>query len=74
MARNKKRLTIVFLKDFYKLKAIKSTIRDYNYLANFKIVENKKEIKVMMTNIDRKVQDIIKNEFCNYVLAEMKNG
>jgi len=62
-----------FNKKFYGLRAIKNACRAYNELAKFKIEINKKIIKVVLTNIDEEIEDIIEDEFSNYVLAEMKN-
>jgi len=61
-------------KDFYNLQAIRNTIKAYKKLADFKVRKDKKTIKVIMKNIDKEVENVIEDEFCNYVLAEMKNG
>jgi len=61
-------------KDFYNLQAIRNTIKAYKKLADFKVRKDKKTIKVIMKNIDKEVKNVIEDEFCNYVLAEMKNG
>ena len=62
-----------FNKDFYNLRAIRNTIKAYGELADFKVREGKKTIKVIVKNIDKEVKNVIEDEFCNYVLAEMKN-
>ena len=64
---------LIFNRDFYNLRAIKNTINAYNGLACFKILENKKAIRVAVKNISKEVKDVIEDEFYNYVLAEMKN-
>ena len=66
-------MTITFNKHFYKLPAIKKAIKAYKNLAKFGIKEEKNKIKVELSKIDKDVKNIIKDEFCNYVLAEMKN-
>lgn len=65
-------MTILFNKQFYHLQAIKKAIEAYKELAVFKIKEDKKKIEVNINNIDKDVKDVIKDEFCNYVLAEAK--
>lgn len=67
-------MLITFNRKFYNSKAIKNAIKAYQELADFKVEGNKKTIKVIVRNIDREIKEIIKDEFCNYVLAEMKHG
>jgi len=67
-------MSINFNKDFYSLEAIKKAIQDYKGLADFDIEVKKKIIKVDLENIDPGSKDIIKEEFCNYVLGLMKNA
>ena len=67
-------MTINFNRDFYNLESIKKTIRDYKGLADFDIKLGKKNIKVNLKNINPESKDIIKEEFCNYVLGLMKNA
>ncbi len=66
-------MTIVFNKGFYKLSAVKKAIKAYKNLAKFGTKEEKNKIKVELSKIDKDVKNIIKDEFSNYVLAEMKN-
>ncbi len=67
-------MTIDFSKKLYSLKAIKKSIEAYNELAKFSIDKNKNKIKVKVTNIDKELnEELLKNEFCNYVLSEIKN-
>jgi len=61
-------------KDFYNLKAVKKTAKAYKELARFSIKDTGKKIEVTIKNIDEDVEDIIEDEFCNYVLSEVKNG
>lgn len=69
-----KRILINFDKKLYPLKAIKLAIKEYQKLANFNLVQNKKYIQVELKNIDKDVKEIIKDEFCNYVLFKSKEN
>ncbi len=67
-------MTINFSKKIYNSKAIKESIKAYNELAEFNIDKNKNEIKVKITNIDKELNEgLLKDEFCNYVLSEIRN-
>lgn len=59
-------------KKFYDLTAIKNTIKAYDELADFDIKPSKNKIIVKADNIDKDVEDVFKDEFCNYVLSETK--
>ena len=63
-------MIVVFDKNFYKIKAVENSIRAYQDLALFNIEETANNIKVKISKIDQDVKKIIKDEFCNYVLAE----
>ncbi len=65
-------MTIVFSKSFYPIQAIKKAIKAYDELAVFKFKEKKNNIKVDIINVDKDIKTLIKDEFCNYVLAETK--
>lgn len=65
-------MTIVFNKQFYHLQAIKKAIEVYKELAVFNIKEKDNNIEVDIDEVDKDVKDVIKDEFCNYVLAETK--
>ncbi len=67
------KIIINFNKNFYNLKVIKNAIKAYKKLANFMIETNKRYIKVEIECIDKEIESLIKDEFCNYVLSEMKN-
>lgn len=67
-------MLFTFNKNFYNLQAVKSTIKAYRELADFKVEEDHKIIKVRVKNVDEEAKGAIEDEFCNYVLAEMKNG
>ena len=66
-------MSINFNKNFYSLKAIEKAIQNYKGLADFNIEVKKKSIKVDLKNIDPDSKDIIREEFCNYVLGLMKH-
>ncbi len=65
-------MEIKFNKKIYNLKAVKSTIRAYRGLADFDFKQKGAYIKVELKNINKDVEKIIKDEFCNYVLFSMK--
>lgn len=65
-------MIITFSKTFYNLKAINSAIKEYANLGKFNVSDKKNEIAVTIKNIDKDVEDVLKDEFCNYVLALMK--
>lgn len=67
-------ISINFNKKFYNLKAIKNAAKAYKDLADFSIEDNSRRIKVLIKNVDKDIKDRIKDEFCNYVLAETKNA
>lgn len=63
---------INFHKKIYDIKAIKSAIRAYKDLAGFEVKEDGRYIRVLIKNIDKGIKNIIKDEFCNYVLYLMR--
>jgi len=65
-------MSIRFNKKIYNLKAVRSAIRAYKGLAKFNVKNQKKYIVVSLSNIDKDVQSVIKDEFCNYVLSAIK--
>jgi len=66
-------MKIKFNKQIYSLKAVKLAIKDYQKLADFSLEQKEKYIVVNLTKIDKDVKEIIKDEFCNYVLGFKKN-
>lgn len=66
-------MIIVFGKKLYKLAALKRTIRAYSGLADFKIKNTRNSYEVFLDKISPEVEASIKDEFSNFVLAEMKN-
>jgi len=69
----RKNIVINFNKSFYTIDAIKKAIQDYKGIADFNIISDKKKYKVELKNINLESEDIIRQEFCNYVLGLMKN-
>lgn len=67
-------MTINFNRNFYNLKSIEKAIRDYKGLADFDIEVGKENIKVNLKNIDPGSRNVIREEFCNYVLGLIKNA
>ncbi len=65
-------MTIRFNKNFYNLKTVEKASQAYQGLADFKISQNKKVITVKLENIVPTAKRKIEDEFCNYVLAMMK--
>jgi len=64
---------IKFNKKIYESAAVKSAIKAYRNLADFDVKEDKKYIKVYFKKIkDKKVKDLLGDEFCNYVLHLMR--
>jgi len=66
-------ILINFNKNLYNLKAIRLAIKKYQDLAGFSFKKTKNYIQVELSNIDRSVRKIIKDEFCNYVFFLMKS-
>ena len=67
-------MTINFNRNFYNLKSIEKAILDYKGLADFDMEVGKENVKVNLKNIDSESRNVIKEEFCNYVLGLIKNA
>ena len=65
-------MQIIFSKKLYSTKSVNQAIKQYAELAVFSVSEKKKEIVVTLKNIDSDVKNVIRDEFCNYVLYLMK--
>jgi len=61
-------------KSFYNLEAVKRAVKAYKELAGFSVKDVGSKIKITIKNIDEDIEDVIEDEFCNYVLSEVKNG
>ncbi len=69
----KESVLINFNKNLYSSKAIKLAIKEYQNLANFSLRRKGNYIEIELKDINKKVGQIIKDEFCNYVLSLMKS-
>jgi hypothetical protein len=69
-----KEITVRFNKKFYSLKAVKNGIFAYKDLASFNIKNDGGDMKVAIFKIEPEFQNALPDEFCNFVLSEMKNA
>lgn len=65
-------MTITFDKKIYDLLAVKNAIKAYKGLADFDLKTNKNKIMIKIDSIDKDLALIFKDEFCNYILSEIK--
>lgn len=65
---------INFNKKIYTKKAITSAISAFKDLAVFDMKERGPYFNLRINKIDKEVEKSLKDEFCNFVLAENKNG
>lgn len=65
-------MQIRFTKKIYTRGAIQASINAFDHLADFAVVSQKDAITVTIENIDKELIDVLKGEFCNFVLAELK--
>lgn len=63
---------IRFSKNIYTKKAIENSIEAFCHLARFHVSMDTKYVIVSVDAIDSDVKDIFKDEFCDFVLAELK--
>ncbi len=61
-----------FNKKLYKISAIKDSVEAYSEVADFNVNEIDNIIEVEIDNVDSDLEKIIKDEFCNHVLAGMQ--
>lgn len=66
--------TIRLSKKIYTKKAIESSIAAFSHLARFRIATSADHFIVSADAIDEDVKDVFKDEFCDFVLAELKKG
>jgi hypothetical protein len=69
-----RKILINFNKKIYPLRAVKLAIKEYRNLANFSLRQKGNYIIVELKDIDKDVVEIIKDEFCNYVLFKSKQS
>lgn len=65
--------SIKFNQKLYSEKAVKSAIKAYGALVNFRFKKEKNYFVAEVNDIDSSDLEIIKGEFCNYVLSVMQN-
>lgn len=65
--------TVVFNKNLYTINAIRKAIEAFRELADFRIETAKLLYKVTIKSLDREGDEVLEDEFSNYILAEMKN-
>lgn len=66
-------ITIKLNKNFYSEEAVRRGILAYKKLARFSLKINGGHIIITAKNICNNFENILADEFCNYVLSEMKN-
>lgn len=65
-------LKVKFDKKLYKMTAIKDSIEAYAEVADFVVARVGDSIEIEIKNVDDDLKGIIKDEFCNHVLAGMQ--
>lgn len=72
--KNKKETEFEFNKDFYELKSIKDTIKDFKEVADIIFEDKNNKIKLIIKSKDKDMDEKdIYLEFRNYVLGMMNN-
>jgi len=66
-------MIISFDKRYYNLPAIEAAIKAYQGLAIFNLKKDKSHILVEADKVDEEIKDVFEDEFCNFVLSEVKN-
>lgn len=69
-------MEIKFNKKLYTKEAIQAAVKAYDGLADFDLEEDANYFIVNLDKIDKEVELNIRDEFCNYVLSnvKIKNG
>ena len=67
-------MVIRFNKKLYKQKPIKAAIRSFGEVADFNFSKKDNYYSIELYNPREYPADVIKDEFCNYVLQLMKTG
>jgi hypothetical protein len=65
-------MIIKFSRKLYDSAAIQTAVDAYRGLADFKIKNLPDYLEVEIKNIDRRLENNLSNEFCNFVLAKTK--
>lgn len=68
-------MKIILDKNLYSIEAIKNTINAYQNegIGDFAIKEKGDSFVIEGSNIEEDMKEEIKNEFCNFLVSEMKN-
>ncbi len=61
-------IVIKFNKKLYNPRVIKSAVKLHKDTADFIFAEKNNYIELTLKNVDKEVEKVIKDEFCNYVL------
>lgn len=69
----KQKNKIVFNKSFYNTPAIEDALDAFRDICTGELQDKEAQITVILTPKSNNNPDELKNEFCNYVLALMKN-
>ncbi len=69
---NGSKAKIVLNEKLYKFGAVREAVRDFECVCPIEVT-GKKPICVVLKPLSKKSADVICYEFCNYVLALMKN-
>jgi len=67
-----KKMEIKFNKNIYKKEAIQKTKEAYKDLAKIDLIESDEYFIIKVESIDKIQEDVLLNEFNNYLIYEMK--
>ncbi len=62
-------LNLKLSRSLYHLVAIKKAIKAYSHLADISLIKLKKHYLIKFKSVNNQFKLILKDEFCNYVLA-----
>ena len=65
-------MKIKFNKKIYSQQTVKKAIKDYSYLADLEIDQDKNYFLVKIKNIKQGLKENFKDEFSNYILSLKK--
>ena len=65
-------MKIRFNKKIYSQRTVKKAIKDYSYLADFEIDQDKNYFLVNIKNIKQGLKENFEDEFSNYILSLKK--
>lgn len=73
-AEKNEKIRIKLNKRFYKISAINESIKEFENVCRGRVEEDKDFFVVELESKEKAIGNILKYEFCNYVLATMKNN